>query len=192
MQWRNTRDGYGLVAIGLHWLVTLAVIGLFALGLWMVELTYYDDWYRQAPALHKAVGILLFLTVALRLVWRLASSRPQPIGRPWERRVAHAVHALLYVLLFATMSAGYLISTADGRSIDVFGLFSVPATVHGIDRQEDVAGVVHLWLAWILVLLAAVHALAALKHHFLDRDATLERMLRPRKIQTRSTATKED
>ena len=186
MQWRNTTDGYGLVAILLHWLVALAVIGLFALGLWMVELTYYDDWYRTAPFIHKSVGILLFLAVSLRLVWRLVNPHPAPIGKPLERRLAHVVHLALYGLLFAIMFAGYLISTADGRPIEVFGWFEVPATITGIENQEDVAGEIHEWLAWSLVLLAALHALAALKHRFVDRDATLERMLRPRKIQTRS------
>jgi cytochrome b561 len=179
MQWRNTTDGYGLVAILLHWLVTLAVIGLFVLGLWMVELTYYDDWYRTAPFIHKSAGILLFLVVSFRLIWRLVNPRPVAIGSPLERRLAHAVHLLLYGLLFATMVAGYLISTADGRPIEVFGWFEIPATITGIENQEDVAGGVHLWLAWMLIGLAALHALAALKHHFFNRDRTLRRMLRP-------------
>ncbi|MOA52423.1 hypothetical protein D3C78_1757160 [compost metagenome] len=75
------------------------------------------------------------------------------------------------------MFSGYLISTADGRGIEVFGWFTVPATLSGIDGQEDIAGVVHLWLAWGLIGMAALHALAALKHHFIDRDATLSQML---------------
>jgi cytochrome b561 len=83
----------------------------------------------------------------------------------------------LYALLFAVMISGYLISTADGRSIDVFGLFSVPATVTGLPGQADVAGDVHFVLAVTLVTVAAAHALAALKHHLLDRDRTLLRML---------------
>jgi cytochrome b561 len=94
-----------------------------------------------------------------------------------ERLLASSAHALLYVLLFAVMLAGYLISTADGRAIDVFGLFSVPATLTAIENQEDIAGEIHLVLAIVLVSLAAVHALAALKHHFIDRDRTLKRML---------------
>jgi cytochrome b561 len=80
-------------------------------------------------------------------------------------------------LMLALMIAGYLISTADGRPIDVFNLFSVPATLHGLADQEDIAGEVHEILAWALVLLAGVHALAALKHHFINRDSTLLKML---------------
>jgi cytochrome b561 len=179
MRLRNNADTYGLVAVTLHWVVAAVVATMFALGLWMVELTYYDDWYRTAPAIHKAVGVLLFLTVALRLGWRALDHRPAPLAEHarWERRAAPIVHGVLYALLFAVMLSGYLISTADGRAIDVFGLFRVPATVTGLPRQEDIAGDVHLVLAITLISVAGLHALAALKHHFFDRDPTLLRIL---------------
>ncbi len=177
--WRNSPDDYGVVAIVGHWLVAVAVVGMFTLGLWMVDLGYYDDWYRTAPAIHKAVGVLLFVVVTARLLWRLFNPRPQPLGshRALEQRAASITHVLLYVLLFAVMFSGYLISTAHGRPIDVFGLFSVPATITGLPNQADNAGDVHYVLAISLVVLAGIHALAALKHHFLDRDRTLLRML---------------
>lgn len=176
---RNTRSSFGLMAISLHWLTAMTVLGLFALGLWMVDLTYYDPWYRSAPWIHKSIGVLLFAALLLRLSWHRLNPRPEPLSThsPWERRAAGVVQVLLYVLLAAVMISGYLISTADGRAVDVFDWFSVPATVTGLDNQEDLAGDVHLALAIVLVSLALVHALAALKHHFLDRDPTLKRML---------------
>lgn len=179
MSLRNTTTDYGLIAIALHWLVAVAVIGLFGLGLWMTGLEYYDAWYRRGPELHKGIGILLFFAVAFRLAWRLLdpAPRPEPTHAAWERRLAGIAHILLYTLLFAVMIAGYLISTADGRPISVFGLFDVPATLSGLPEQEDIAGEVHEWLAFALIGLAALHALAALKHHFIDRDRTLARML---------------
>src|SRR5690606_6636088 len=85
-------------------------------------------------------------------------------------------HGFLYVGLFVLMLSGYLISTADGRPIEVFGLLSVPATLSGLPGQEDIAGLVHEYLAWALVIFAGIHGLAALKHHFIDRDRTLLRM----------------
>jgi cytochrome b561 len=178
MQWRNSSSRYGLLAVFMHWVVALGVFALFALGLWMVGLDYYSSWYQRAPAIHKGVGILLFLLMLARVLWRLVMPTPAPLsshGR-WVRLASKAGHGLLYLLLFGVLIAGYLISTADGRPIDVFGLFKVPALISGIKGQEDIAGLVHEYLAWGLVILAGLHALAALKHHFIDRDATLLRM----------------
>jgi cytochrome b561 len=178
MQWRNSDSTYGLVSIVLHWLVALAVFGLFGLGLWMVGLDYYRGWYRTAPDLHKSVGLVLFAVMLGRLAWRFVSPPPSaPASHGPTTRLASKVgHAFLYFALFALMLSGYLISTADDRGIAVFGLFEVPATLTSIPDQADVAGVIHEYLAWALVIFAGLHALAALKHHFIDRDATLVRM----------------
>lgn len=178
MQWRNSDSTYGLVSILLHWLVALAVFGLFGLGLWMVGLDYYSGWYRTAPDLHKSIGIVLLLVMLGRLAWRFVSPPPPaPASHGAATRLAsRAGHAFLYLALFGVMLSGYLISTADGRGIAVFGLFEVPAILSGLPGQADVAGVVHEYLAWALVIFAGLHALAALKHHFIDRDATLVRM----------------
>ena len=176
---RNSAQGYGVIAVVLHWLVALVVIGLFLLGLWMTGLTYYDDWYRRGPDLHKSIGILLFFVMLARVVWRSINITPEydPGISAFERRAAHGVHLLLYVLIFALMLSGYLISTADGKPIHVFGLFAVPATISDIPNQEDTAGAVHWYLALILISLVSLHAVAALKHHFIDRDRTLKKML---------------
>ena len=179
MQLRNDNHSYGLVAVGLHWLVALTVVGQFGLGLWMRSLGYYDVWYRLGPWWHKGIGVMLFAVLVLRLVWRWSNPRPAHLSnhKAYERLAAGIAHGLLYLLLFALMLSGYLISTADGRGLEVFDWFTIPATLSGIDQQEDIAGKVHLWLAWSVIGLAAVHALGALKHHFIDRDATLKRML---------------
>lgn len=179
MRWHSDTQQWGAIAITLHWLVALLVLEQFALGWWMTDLTLYDHWYHKAPAIHKGIGSLLFLLVLVRVGWRLYNGRPQELAshRPWERVVAGYTHIALYLLLFGVMVSGYLISTADGRGIEVFGLFTVPATLQGIEHQEDVAGVIHLGLAVTLVALALLHAGAALKHHFIDRDRTLRRML---------------
>ncbi|NIP72166.1 MAG: cytochrome b [Gammaproteobacteria bacterium] len=177
--WRNSESSYGLIAVALHWLVAASVIGLFALGMWMVDLTYYHPWYQRGPAIHRSVGVLLFAVMLVRLTWRLTNPRPRhaPGVSPLEARLAAGAYVLLYALIFTVLVSGYLISTADGRPVEIFGLFQVPAALSGIDNQEDIAGTIHRLLAFVLVGLAAVHALAALKHHFIDRDRTLLRML---------------
>ena len=116
MQLRNSPARYGWVSMVLHWGVALVVFGLFALGLWMVGLDYYSTWRKDAPDLHKSIGITLFAVMLVRIVWRLISP-PPPALASYSRltRIGAAFgHAFLYVGLFAVMIAGYLISTADG------------------------------------------------------------------------------
>lgn len=179
MQLRNSSSRYGVVSIVLHWGVALAVFGLFGLGLWMVGLDYYSAWRKTAPDLHKSIGLTLLAIMLVRVLWRFISPPPPAPANhgPLTRFAAKAGHGLLYVGLFGVMITGYLISTADGVGIPVFGLFEVPALVSDLPNQADVAGEIHFYLAWGLVIFAGLHGLAALKHHFIDRDATLTRML---------------
>ncbi|MGV3344981.1 cytochrome b [Enterobacteriaceae bacterium LUAb1] len=177
--WKNSPTHFGYFTILLHWLVALTVYGMFALGLWMVGLDYDNNWYHFAPELHKSIGITLFAVMIIRLLWRFISPPPKPLSSysPLVHYGAIAAHWLLYALLFTILITGYLISTADGEGINVFGWFTVPATFTGAGVQADTAGNIHLWLAWTVVVISILHGLAALKHHFIDRDITLKRML---------------
>ena len=176
--WRNTAEHWGWLQVLFHWITAVTVIGLFVSGLWMVELDYYSAWYNRAPFLHKSVGVLLFALVAVRLVWRLLNPLPEDEpGARWEHRIAHAVHWLIYLLLFAIIATGYLIPTAAGAPVSVFDWFELPAFVTGIENQEVVAGKLHLWLAWSLIALVVLHVAGALKQHFINRNRTLKRML---------------
>jgi cytochrome b561 len=179
MQLRNDLQGYGLISVLLHWIMALLIIGLFVLGKYMVDLDYYDSWYLKAPDLHRGLGVTVAVLILFRLGWRLANLYPEPIGKPWERRVALWVHRLFYALIGAIVVSGYLITTAAGQAVSVFGWFEVPATFYDFQNQEEIAGVVHEWLANLLIALLVLHSLAALKHHFIDRDPTLRRMLGP-------------
>ena len=179
MIWRNSKSGYGLVQIGLHWTTAILVAILLPLGLWMTGLDYYDPWYRKGPDLHRSIGVLLGLVMLARIAWRLFNPQPQPLSSPaWEKRLAQVAHRLLYLLPLLLVISGYLISTADGRPVDVFGWFELPATLQGIEGQADIAGDVHFVLAMSLLTLIVLHLLAALRHHYLIKDDTLCRMLR--------------
>lgn len=177
--WRNTRSGWGLVSIALHWLSALAIVGLFLLGWWMTGLGYFDAWYNLAPWWHRSIGMLLLFATLLRLVWRFLQPTPAAQGSRLERFAAHFGHVALYALLLVVLISGYLISTARGRGISVFDWFEVPALVSGLPNQASIAGEIHWYGALALMLLAAGHALAAVKHHFLDRHDTLLRMIQP-------------
>lgn len=180
---KNTSGGYGWVSIFAHWISAIAVIGLFSVGFWMVGLDYYSSWYKTAPHLHKSVGILLASLVIFRVIWKMMNTNPKPIGTAIEQKAAHGVHGLLYLLLFFIFISGYLISTADGRGIEVFNWFEVPGFGSFIEDQEDLAGEVHEYLAYGLMGLVVLHGLAALFHHVVHKDRTLSRMLKPTKME---------
>ena len=163
----------------LHWISALLILGLFALGVWMRSLSYYDSWYQTAPIWHKEIGILTAILIVIRFFWRLKNSPPPPLAshKSWEIKAAHLAHGFMYLLIMVIIISGYLIATADNRGIDVFGIFEVPAIITAFDNQEDVAGFIHEWVAYGLIALVVIHVAGALKHHFIDKDSTLKRML---------------
>lgn len=176
MHIRDTLDGYGLISRLFHWLMAIAIFAMFILGLWMVGLDYYSPYYNSAPDIHRSVGMILLFTLVVRVLWRAINVRPSDAELlPLERKASFAVHWGLYLLLFALLISGYLISTADGAPVSVFGWFDVPALTK-MTGLETTAGNVHRILAYAVIALAAIHALAALKHHFLDRSDILARM----------------
>lgn len=176
MQVRDTTAGYGLPTRLVHWLMAAAIIGMYVLGLWMVDLDYYSPYYRSAPDLHRSVGMLLLFLLLLRFAWRLANRHPGDEDlHPIERVLATIVHWGFYPLLLALMISGYLMSTADGRPIEVFDWFSVPALIHD-KGMEKTAGEIHEFLGDLTMVVVLLHAAAALKHHFYDRGRSLIRM----------------
>jgi len=168
---------YNPIAKVIHWLSALAVFTLFVVGYWMVDLNYYSEWYKIAPHWHKSIGLVLLAVTLFRIVWKLTHSSPEIEGASWEKFSAKIAHTLLYILLIAVFISGYLISTADGRGIEVFNWFTLPGLGSFFENQEDIAGEVHFYLTYSLIGLALLHALAALKHHFINKDNTLKKML---------------
>lgn len=177
MQIRDDEQGYGVVSRWLHWLMALAIFFLFGLGYWMVGLEYYSPYYRSAPDLHRSLGLVVGLALLLRVFWRAVNVHPSDdeLSRH-ERIAAKAAHWAFYAMILALVVTGYLISTTDGRDIDVFGIFSVPSVV--TDKAlTDTMGYIHKILAYGIMGLALVHAAAALKHHYADKSSILKRMI---------------
>lgn len=180
--WRSGKDHYGLISIGFHWITALAMLGLVALGAWMVGLTYYDPWYNRSLALHKAFGILVLVLAASKFGWRIADRSPGfgPEVRAWERAAATAIHWLLNAAIVLLPVTGYVISSSEGAGIGVFGLFELPALFDISEASRELAIEIHYYMAYGVLALVALHAGAALKHHLVDRGSTLRRMLVPR------------
>lgn len=176
---RNSSKSYGWISIVIHWFMAIAIFFMFGLGLYMVELTYYDAWYKGSLDLHKSLGLVLLGFLIFRVFWRVINTQPTALAGPkWQQVMAHGMHHSLYLVMLLLLVSGYLISTADGRAIVVFDLLNIPALPWHIENQEDIAGEIHAILSWLLMALSAVHALAALKHHFINKDRTLKRMLK--------------
>jgi cytochrome b561 len=175
----NTKDAYGWLSIALHWLMAVVIVGLFLLGYFMVDLDYYSPWYNRAPHIHESVGLLLAGLIVLRLVARWLNPPPPPLPAlgPGERKLAVGVHRIFYLLMLASVTTGYLVSSAGDRSIPLFNWFEVPPLGAQWEQQEELAGNWHRWIGWTLIILSTLHALAAVKHHVIDKDCTLRRIV---------------
>lgn len=175
---RNTNERWGAVAQALHWIIAVLVVVMAGLGWYMTTLDISPTMF-ELYALHKSIGITVFGLVILRLIWRLSNPTPAlPAGmRPAERWMAHASHGLLYLILFAMPISGYVINSAADFPLNVFGLFTIPNVIAENEAVKEAAEEVHETLIWVLVGILALHVAGALKHHFVDRDDVLRRML---------------
>ncbi|HWP94191.1 MAG TPA: cytochrome b [Gammaproteobacteria bacterium] len=176
--WRNTPTRYGAIAQTFHWLIVALVIVQFALG-HMADDMPLGIQKLATLARHKSLGMTILMLAVLRLAWRLRDPPPPlPAGMPdWEKRAAHITHALLYILLFALPLTGWLMSSAKNFPVSWFGLFTFPDLVAPDPELEEVLEETHEMLGWLLAATAVLHALAALRHHFIRHDDVLRRML---------------
>ncbi len=173
----NTKRTFGWVARALHWIVAVATIGLFLLAIWYRSLDYGHPWYTAAPELHISIGFALILVILFRLIWLLFNVKPEHLGHNAViNRMAGLMHWALHLLLIALVITGYLYATADGRSASVFGVIEIPA-LPGAKSLKGTIGWLHEYLSYGIIIFASVHGFAALKHHFVDRDDTLRRMV---------------
>lgn len=179
MQARNTHNTYGWVSISLHWLMAILLIGMYFVGDYMRGLTYYDPLYHTLPYWHKSLGILLGFAILFRIIWSLTNPKPAPTQAvpSFMHQLAKLGHLSLYALVIVLIISGYLISSAKGQGIEVFGWFEIPALLASNEQRGELAGEVHEIAASLFMLLVAVHALAAIFHHVYWKDNTLTRML---------------
>lgn len=175
----NSSTRFGWLTRLLHWLVALHILGLIGLGYYMVDLSYYDPNYNDSLRYHKAFGITAFALGLFKVVWFFGNTQPEPTAPlpAWQLTASHVVHWLLLLAMVAIPASGYLISTSAGEGIDVFGWFEVAALFEVSDDNRELAIVIHEYLAYGTLALVGLHAAAAVKHQFIDRDGTLTRML---------------
>lgn len=170
---------YTTTAIIFHWLIALLIVAAFTLGLVMTDIPGITPTKLKYFSWHKWMGVTVLALAALRLLWRLKNDPPAyPANMPdWQKSAAGGLHALLYVLLFAVPVSGYFYTLSAGVPVVYFGLFQLPVLIDANPALKPVLKAVHFWLTMLLAGAVGVHVAAALKHHFVDRDGVLKRML---------------
>jgi cytochrome b561 len=179
--WFNSAQRYGLAAVLLHWGMALVLLALAGSGLYMVALpdVGYDQVKITLILVHKSVGMIALGLVIARIAWRAVNPLPELAGvlPAWQQLAARVVHLCFYALMVLLPLTGWLMSSAGGYPVPVFSWFNLPDLVGQDPRLFEALIVLHRWLADALLALAALHAGAALDHHFRRRDDTLSRML---------------
>jgi cytochrome b561 len=177
MTTRTEREAWGGASIALHWLSFVVVSSAGVVGLLMDELPR-GLLKLQVYAVHKSLGLTVIALTALRLLWRLAGRAPAalPDAPAWQVRVATLTHGALYLLLLAVPLSGWWFNSLAGSPLQFWGLFNLPALVPTDLAAKHAVGEVHELLFYVLAGVVALHAAAALAHHYYWRDPTLRRM----------------
>ncbi len=178
MIWRNTVERYGTVAQGFHWIVALCVIGLLGMGLYMTSLDPSPSVFKLY-ALHKSLGIVVLTLAVLRLVWKITNPHPHalPTHAAWEKFLARLTHVFLYFAIIGMPLSGWIMSSAKNFPVSVFNMFTLPNLVGPSEEIARAAAQFHGLTAWALIAAIGRPFAGALKHHVIDKDGTLRRMI---------------
>ena len=174
----NPESTYTGTAKILHWLMALLLFAMLGLGFYMSDLPLSPQ-KLQLYSWHKWAGVSAFLLLVIRLAWRLTHQPPAlPIQTPKiQQWAAHLGHGALYVLMLVIPLSGWLMSSAKGFQTVWFGVLAIPDLLEKNKELGAVLAEVHELLNIILILVLLIHIAAAIKHHVLDKDNTLRRML---------------
>jgi cytochrome b561 len=175
---QSSQSRYTTAAIALHWLMALMILGSIILGLYMVGLELSPR-KLKLYSWHKWAGVTIFLFTCLRVLWRLTHPAPPlpPNVPKWQHNAAHVTHLAIYVLLFAIPLSGWLMSSAFGFQVVYFGVLPIPDLLAKNKVLAEQLKELHEALNIALWILLFVHVVAAVKHHVIDRDSVLHRML---------------
>lgn len=176
MNLKNSDKRFGLVSILLHWGMTLLIIGLLGLGLYMVSLPISLE-KLKLYGWHKEYGFLVLALVLFRLIWRVTNITPH-LALPFlEMLAARSMHWAFYGFMFAMPISGWLITSAAGLPASFFGLYTFPNLISPDEGHRKLFQLVHEWLGYGLIAAIVLHASAALKHHYINKDDILRRMI---------------
>lgn len=177
MTLRRTKNQWSAPAKFFHWVIALAILANGTWGL-LMDLARSPMQKINWMAYHKSIGLTVLALLLLRVLWRWIDARPpeEPVPR-WQQRAAQVTHGLLYVLIGAIPLSGWWFNSLRGFPLQWFKLFNLPALAGKNEPLAKVAFTVHEYLFWTLLAVLVLHVGGALKHHFVDRDNVLRRML---------------
>ncbi|WP_425330245.1 cytochrome b [Trinickia soli] len=173
------RNAYTAGAIALHWIIATLIFGGFALGWMMTRIPGITPDKLRFYSWHKWIGVTVLALAVLRVLWRLTHRAP-PLPdsmRVWQRRAAHLGHILLYVLMIAIPVSGYLYSSASNIPVVYLGIVPLPPIIAPDPELKVWLKSIHITLDYGLLVLVIGHVAVAVKHHWLDGDGLLYRML---------------
>lgn len=171
-------DRYNTLAKCFHWIIGVLIIGLIAFGIYMEGLDYSDQ-KMTFYGIHKSLGAIVLGLMLVRIVWRIISAYPShnPNHKLWERILSKIVHGVLYLFALSMPLSGWAMSSSYGYPVSVFGWFSLPALVEKNEVRGELFAKTHELGGYAMIAIIAFHVAGALKHHVIDKDNTLKRML---------------
>lgn len=179
----DTKEKLSGVTRALHWIIAISILTMLSVGFYMA---IYEVWALYP--IHKAMGVILFAVILVRVVWRLKNGWPTPVRDypAWEHKLAVATHWALILGTLIMPISGFVFSGAGGYGVDVFGMVLAPANHNPLNPAEvipfnkpvsDIAHTIHEIVGDLLAIAIMLHVAGALKHHIMDKDRTLLRML---------------
>lgn len=173
----NSRTEWGVPAKVLHWLVATGIFVLIYLGLLQSDLPSGDE-RTQIRLIHGSIALVVLMLMTMRVIWRWMNVAPaHPEGSPaWQNLSATVVHWGLYVAIFVQLISGAMVVATYGKGIPFFGLFNIPVPVAEDHQAHEFWEEVHEPFWWVIVVLVAIHILAALYNHFVAKNDVLRRM----------------
>jgi cytochrome b561 len=170
---------YTKTAMLLHWLTALLIVSAFVMGLVMTSIHGFTPAKLRYFSWHKWLGVTVFALAVLRVLWRHFNRPPAHPGNmpAWQNLAANATHVLLYLLIFAVPLSGYLYTLSAGVPVVYLGIWPMPVFMAPNPELKPLLREIHYWLDMTMAALVFAHAGAALKHHLIDRDNVLKRML---------------
>lgn len=169
---------YSSISKLFHWIIAFAVIAMLIFGFFLENIP--DQFQGTAYMLHKSTGITILFLMILRFIWIHVSGRPSlpESMKQWEKILAHIVQHGFYILLLIMPLSGWIKSVAADKIPSYYGLFNLPLPWVTHDKSfAHFMSEVHETIGWILIIFIVLHSAGALKHHFIDKDDVLRRML---------------